>query len=95
VRIWGEGLRQRLLPSGVEVSVICPGFVDTPLTRKNAFPMPMLMPAERSAALIRRRLARGDARIAFPAAMYWGARLAGLFPTAWQHRLTAHLPGKE
>lgn len=95
VRIWGEGMRQRLLPSGVEVSVICPGFVDTPLTRKNAFPMPMLMTAERSAELIRRRLARGDARIAFPRAMYWGARLAGLLPAAWQHRLTARYPGKE
>lgn len=95
VRIWGEGLRERLLPRGVEVSVICPGFVDTPLTQRNPFPMPMLMTAPSAAELIRRRLDRGDARIAFPWAMYWGARLAGMLPTAWQHRISLRWPGKE
>ncbi|MEK0082439.1 SDR family NAD(P)-dependent oxidoreductase [Benzoatithermus flavus] len=95
VRIWGEGLRERLLPHGVEVSVICPGFVDTPLTRKNPFPMPMLMTAEAAAALIKDRLARGDARIAFPKPVYWGARLAGLLPASLQQRLSGHWPGKE
>lgn len=95
VRIWGEGLRERLRPQGVEVSVICPGFVDTPLTRKNPFPMPMLMGVEEAAALIRDRLARGDARIAFPAPVYWGARLAGLFPASLQQRLSGRWPGKE
>lgn len=95
VRIWGEGLRARLRPRGVAVSVICPGFVDTPLTRRNPFPMPMLMAAGPAAELIKRRLARGDARIAFPRPLYWGAVLAGLLPAAWQHRATARWPGKE
>ena len=95
VRIWGEGLREKLRPRGVEVSVICPGFVDTPLTRRNPFPMPMLMSAAEAAKLIRRRLDRGDGRIAFPWAMYWGARLGGMLPAAWQHRATERWPGKE
>jgi short-subunit dehydrogenase len=95
VRVWGEGLRERLLPQGVEVSVICPGFVDTPLTRRNPFPMPMLMSAEESAALIKDRLARGDGRIAFPWPMYWGARLAGLLPVSLQQLATGRWPGKE
>ena len=84
VRVWGEGLRERLRPQGVAVSVICPGFVDTPLTRLNRFPMPMLMPAEPAAALIKARLARGDARIAFPAPLYLGrpARRAACRPGA-------------
>src|SRR3954447_9490987 len=30
VRMWGQGLGERLAPQGVTVSVICPGFVDTP-----------------------------------------------------------------
>ena len=95
VRIWGEGLRERLAPHGVAVSVICPGFVDTPLTRRNRFPMPMLLNAAESAALIKARLARDEARIAFPWPMYWGARFAGMLPVWLQHRATGSWPGKE
>lgn len=95
VRIWGEGLGARLRLQGVAVSVVCPGFVDTPLTRDNPFPMPFLMDAEGAARLIRRRLAQGAPRIAFPWAMYRGAQLAGLLPTAWQHRASKRWPGME
>ena len=95
VRIWGEGLRERLAPQGVSVSVICPGFVDTPLTRRNPFPMPMLMPVEPAAALIKERLAHGQGRIAFPRLLYAGARLAGMLPAGVQRRLTGRWPGKE
>ncbi len=95
VRVWGEGLRARLRPQGIAVSVICPGFVDTPLTRLNPFPMPLLMAVEPAARLIKAGLARDRARIAFPAPMYWGARLVGLFPAGVQQRLTGNLPGKE
>jgi NAD(P)-dependent dehydrogenase (short-subunit alcohol dehydrogenase family) len=95
VRVWGEGLAARLGPQGVTVSVVCPGFVDTPLTRKNPFPMPFLMDADAAARLIRRRLAAGDARVAFPWPMYRGAQLAGLLPVAWQRAATGRWPGKE
>jgi short-subunit dehydrogenase len=95
VRIWGEGLRERLAPAGVSVSVVCPGFVDTPLTRRNPFPMPLLMPAEPAAELIKARLARGQGRIAFPGLLYAGARLAGLLPAGVQQRLSGRWPGKE
>ena len=95
VRVWGEGLRQRLGSKGVAVSVICPGFVDTPLTRRNRFPMPMLMAVEPAALLIKARLARDQARIAFPWPLYLGARLAGLLPLDVQRLATARWPGKE
>ena len=95
VRLWGEGLRERLAPQGVAVSVICPGFIDTPLTRRNRFPMPMLMSAAESATLIKAGLARDQARIAFPLPMYWGARLAGVLPVWVQQRATGRWPGKE
>jgi len=44
-----ESLRGELLRSGVRVITLAPGFVDTPLTRKNRYPMPFLMSAEQFA----------------------------------------------
>ena len=51
VRVWGEALRGRLGRHGVAVSVICPGFVRTPMTAGNPFPMPLITTPERAAAL--------------------------------------------
>jgi short-subunit dehydrogenase len=44
-----ESLRGELRRSGVRVITIAPGFVDTPLTRKNRYPMPFLLSAEQFA----------------------------------------------
>ncbi|WP_430436700.1 SDR family NAD(P)-dependent oxidoreductase [Oceanibaculum nanhaiense] len=66
VKIYGEGLRGMLAGSGVEVSVICPGYVRTPMTDRNGFPMPFLMEAGKAARIIRNGLTRNKARIAFP-----------------------------
>jgi short-subunit dehydrogenase len=66
VRAWGEGLRGDLLPKGVKVNVVMPGFIRTPMTDTNHFSMPFLMSAEQAAAIIRRGLAANRARIAFP-----------------------------
>lgn len=74
VRAYGEALRGHLAPFGIKVNVICPGFVDTPLTRVNRFPMPFLMTAERAAGIIRKGLEANRGRIAFPwpmATMVW------------------------
>lgn len=66
VKVFGEGLTGTLHGLGVGVSVICPGYVRTPMTDANAFPMPFLMDAERAARIIKRGLAKRKARIAFP-----------------------------
>jgi len=70
VRYYGEALRGVLLAQGVGVSVICPGYVKTPLTDVNDFPMPLLMSAEKAAKIIRKGLAKNRTRIAFPLALY-------------------------
>ena len=51
---------------GVEVSTIFPGFVDTPLTAKNTFPMPMLISVEQASEAIQKGLDKGQANIYFP-----------------------------
>jgi len=73
-RVWGESLRGHLAASGIAVSVVCPGFVKSRMTAVNPFPMPFLIETEDAARIIRRGLARGRARIAFPwplAAAIW------------------------
>jgi short-subunit dehydrogenase len=95
VRVWGEGLRGRLLRKGVLVSVVCPGFVATPMTAGNRFPMPMVMTADKAAAVIARGLAKARARIAFPIPMYLGVRLFAAMPQGVGDWLVGRYRGKE
>jgi NADP-dependent 3-hydroxy acid dehydrogenase YdfG len=61
-----EALKPDLERSGVKLSLINPGFVETPLTAQNDFPMPFLIPVEEAVAHIVRGLERSDFEIAFP-----------------------------
>ena len=95
VKNWGEALRVRLGRDGIEVSVICPGFVESRMTADNRFAMPMLMDARKAARVIRRGLARNRARIAFPFAMYAAVRLVGALPASVSGPLLSRSPDKE
>lgn len=81
-RVLGEALRAELAADGIGISVICPGFIKTPMTAGNPFPMPFLMGADKAAAIIRRGLSRNRPRIAFPWPMYWLVRFAAALPPA-------------
>jgi len=94
VRVWGESLRGHLAPAGIGVSVICPGYVESPMTAVNSFPMPFLMSAHRAARIVRRGLARNRARIAFPFPTYWAAWLLGTLPPGLTDALLRRLPEK-
>ncbi|MEQ8735273.1 MAG: SDR family NAD(P)-dependent oxidoreductase [Rhodospirillaceae bacterium] len=61
-----ESLKTQLDALGVTLSVINPGFVRTPLTDKNDFPMPFLMEPEAAAKAIYDGMARKKFEIAFP-----------------------------
>lgn len=61
-----ESLRPELEAAGVKLSLINPGFVETPLTDQNDFEMPFLIPADRAADAIARGLAAGRFEIAVP-----------------------------
>jgi NAD(P)-dependent dehydrogenase (short-subunit alcohol dehydrogenase family) len=56
-RIWTESLRTELHGSGVSVVCVCPGYIDTPLTRVNRFRMPFLISADEAAPKIARAIA--------------------------------------
>ena len=70
---WLESLRVELRGSGVAVVTVCPGYVETPMTRVNRYRMPFLLPADEAA----RRIARAiDSRRSF-AVVPWQMALAG------------------
>ena len=94
VRVWGEALRGSLHGKGICVSVICPGYVRTPMTDVNDFPMPLLMPPERAAAIIRRGLDRNKARIAFPLRLYAAVLLTTVLPPGLLDPLLRRMPEK-
>lgn len=79
VRFYGEGLQRAHRRSEVGISVICPGFVKSPITDANNFRMPMLMDTDPAARRIVRGLAAGRSRIAFPLPLYLGIRVLALF----------------
>jgi short-subunit dehydrogenase len=75
-----ECLRLELRDSGVKVVTISPGYIDTPLTRRNAYRMPFLMPAERFAD---KAFAAIESQISYrviPWQMGWVARLLRILP---------------
>jgi short-subunit dehydrogenase len=94
VKSYGEGLRGWLAADGVQVSVVCPGFVRTRMTENNAYPMPFIIDADKAARIIRLGLKRDKARIAFPWPMFAMAWLMGALPPSWTDRLFRNLPKK-
>jgi NADP-dependent 3-hydroxy acid dehydrogenase YdfG len=94
IRIYGEALRGMLNRDGIGVSVICPGFVRSRITAANRFRMPLLMDADRAAAIIRRGLAKNKSRIAFPWPTYFASWLTGSLPPGLTDVFFRNLPEK-
>ena len=94
VRVWGEALRGSLHKNGLEVSVICPGYVKSRMTDANDFPMPFLMEADKAAGIIKKGLARNKGRIVFPLRLYAMVWLLAALPPGWIDPLLRRLPEK-
>lgn len=94
VKVYGESLRGVLAGAGIRVSVICPGFVESRMTAVNEFPMPFLIPAEKAADIIVRRLEKNRGRIAFPLPAYILAGIMGCLPDALAQPVLRAAPAK-
>jgi len=75
VRIYGDGLRRLLKPDGIGVTIVLPGFIDTPMSQSLAMARPFLWSAERAARKVARDVARGRRYSVFP----WPLRLSVAF----------------
>lgn len=72
---WLESLRVELTGSGVTVVTLCPGYIDTPMTRVNRYSMPFILPVDEGA----RRMARAiDSRRSWAIVPWQMALIGGL-----------------
>lgn len=78
-----ESLYGDLRPEGYGVYLVNPGFVDTPLTQKNEFKMPALLPAEEAARITLDEIAAGRFESHYPKRFTFGLKLLRILP----HRL--------
>lgn len=75
-----EALRVELYGSGVKVVTIAPGYVATPMTAANRFPMPFLMSPDEAARRFVRAIERGSSYTVIPWQMGIAAKLLRLLP---------------
>lgn len=89
-----ESLRGELRGSGVRVVTLAPGWVDTPLTRGNRYPMPFMLSAEAFATRALPVIEAGASYRVIPWQMGVVAKLLRVLPDAWFDRLLAGRPRK-
>jgi NAD(P)-dependent dehydrogenase (short-subunit alcohol dehydrogenase family) len=75
-----ESLRGELKPQGFKVVTLAPGYIKTPLTQKNKFPMPFLMTADAFADEAFKTIERGISFRVIPSPMAWVARVLRVLP---------------
>jgi len=78
--IYLEGLRVELKKYNIKVITVKPGFVKTPMTDKNEFPMPMMLSAEKAAKKILRGIKREKRIIQFPLPIVLSSKIIGMLP---------------
>lgn len=91
VKAYGEALRGLVAADGVAVSVICPGFVDSDMSREFPGRKPFMISADRAAMIIRKGLARNRPRIAFPFPLSLGTWLLAMLPAALADLILQHI----
>lgn len=89
-----ESLRVELRASGVGIVTVCPGFVDTPMTEKNPYPMPFRMSSKDAAVKIASLIARGKTYSVIPWQMAIVARLLRVTPDWLYDRFFGGVPHK-
>jgi short-subunit dehydrogenase len=90
-----EALRVELAPCGIVVQIVNPGFVRTPLTDRNDFPMPFLMEPEAAADAFFRGLQSDRFEIAFPWRFVWMMKLLRCLPAPLAFAVTRRMTPKE
>jgi NAD(P)-dependent dehydrogenase (short-subunit alcohol dehydrogenase family) len=83
-----EGLRGAVSRHGIRVTTVCPGFVRTPMTAGNTFPMPFMVEPEQAARVIADGIGADRTTVTFPWQMAVLMGAARFVPPALWTRLT-------
>lgn len=86
-----SAMKVDLAARAIDVTVVNPGFVDTPLTQKNDFPMPFLINTEQIAKVIVQSLTSRVSEINFPKKLSVLLKLANFSPSIWYKFIAPHL----
>ena len=86
-----DSLRIDLAAENIDVSVVNPGFVDTPLTRKNEFDMPFLMDVEDAATRVIKQISKRPRSYSFPKRLRALLLFSRLMPGIWQKMVSRDL----
>jgi short-subunit dehydrogenase len=95
VKHLGEALHGNLGKFGLDVSVICPGFVKSELTDKNQFNMPFLLETDQAGEKIIAGLKKRKAIIAFPWPMRILVKIGQILPTSMVSWVSSRLYQKQ
>lgn len=79
-----HSLRVDLAPEGIDVTLVRPGFVKTPLTDRNDFDMPFLVEADEAAEAIASGMDKRRLIVQFPWQLVWTMRLIRWLPLKWK-----------
>ena len=91
---WMESLRAELHGSGVSVVCVCPGYIDTPMTRVNRFRMPFLLSADEAARRIARAITARRRLAVIPWQMALASVLLRALPGWLYDRIASRAPRK-
>jgi short-subunit dehydrogenase len=89
-----ESLRVELAGSGISVTTICPGYIETPMTDVNTFFMPFLMKVDHAAFSIVRLIAQKRRYAILPWQMALTGRMMKLLPASVWDWMMKHAPRK-
>jgi short-subunit dehydrogenase len=78
--MFAQALANRMAPHGVAVTLVSPGYIDTPMSQQLNKPRPFLLSAEQAADIIKSKLARRPRRIVLPWQFIWIRAFAILLP---------------
>lgn len=88
-----QGLRGRLAAAGIGLTIVCPGYIDTPMTAQLPGLKLLVMPAGKAVGIIKRGLERRKPMIIFPASLRIGLRLLNMLPAGLSTRILNRLFG--
>ena len=91
LKMFAEAFGIRMEKYGVKVTLVSPGFIDTPMSRQVKEAKPFLMDADTAAAIIKRRVAAGARTIVVPWQFAVIRGVANLLPRALLRRILSRV----